>query len=187
MQMYYFTWPERLPAPESGITVLVPLRDFMERLEEAREQAVVPYVSNMPRGQEEAWLEEHFERICEVLREGPGVYVGTLSWIRPFRESGVRVWGDYGLNVYNSRTRQALCCLGVEDCAESLEGMEPEEAGSMPLMTLQHIPEGAYLATKGRPRLRLVRRKGSDQCLVVPADPKEKKTYRGGIRRIYKG
>ncbi len=84
------------------------------------------------------------------------------------------MYGDYGLNAYNSSAVRALKELGMEDIAPGLEFAE-KSWGAYPLMTLEHRPDGIFMekgghggAVAGGGRLRIFSRSCSDQTLMIP-------------------
>lgn len=178
MEYYFYTW-ERflqsrnvLPSHDLPVVCVVPLVEYFRRFGEVGDGAnIVPYVSNVTRGREETVLRENFTEICEICRE-TGVYVGNPGWIRPFRSAGIPVYGDYGLNVYNSQSQAALDMLGVRFSVQSLES-DDRSNGAIPLMTLQHEPEGRYLVSERYGVLEKVERPWSDQTLLVARDADE--------------
>jgi hypothetical protein len=92
---------------EKKDVLVVPVRSFLEHRGRARfDEVVIPWVGNVTRGEESVWLEAHFDEVADACRE-TGIYVGNLSWIAPFHEAGVPVYGDYGLNVFNSQAEAA--------------------------------------------------------------------------------
>ena len=79
------------------------------------------------------------------------VLVGNLGLIGPAREAGMRVHGDFGLNVYNSGTMHALHGMGLASATVSFEATLPQirdmskplpaeliAYGRLPLMITEH-------------------------------------------------
>ena len=79
------------------------------------------------------------------------VLVGNLGLIGPAREAGMRVHGDFGLNVYNSGTMHALHGIGLASATVSFEATLPQirdmskplpaeliAYGRLPLMITEH-------------------------------------------------
>jgi putative protease len=79
------------------------------------------------------------------------VLVGNLGLIGPAREAGMRVHGDFGLNVYNSGTMHALHSMGLASATVSFEATLPQirdmskplpaeliAYGRLPLMITEH-------------------------------------------------
>ena len=79
------------------------------------------------------------------------VLVGNLGLIGPAREAGMRVHGDFGLNVYNSGTMHALHSMDLASATVSFEATLPQirdmskpipteliAYGRLPLMITEH-------------------------------------------------
>ena len=164
-------WKEQFQKREhAGVPVVhvIPVRWFMEHYEEitSMDVQVIPYVSCVTRGMEGEYIEEHFEEIVQRCRD-IGVYVGSLGWISIFRSAGVPVFGDYGLNVYNTQTEAALQMLGVRHIIPSLETCN-DSNGAWPLMVMEHRLEGDRLVQSKWGKIRILHRDGSSQTLLVP-------------------
>lgn len=185
LELYYLDWEtfsrggrEHVTAARSryGIPVrcLVPLVEFhRHRGEIAGDITVIPYISNVSRGRENEYIEEHLDSILELTGK-TGVYIGSIGWLQVFQNAGVTVHGDYGLNAYNSSAVRAFGELGMTDVAPSLESAE-KSWGAYPLMTLEHRPGGAFLEKRsygrtatGGERVRVFSRGFSDQTLIIP-------------------
>ena len=66
-----------------------------------------------------------------------GIAVGNPGWIDEFRERGVKVWGDYGLNVLNRQSEKAFEEMGVTVAAFSHDA-DWFYSGDIPLMITEH-------------------------------------------------
>jgi len=174
VELYYYTWEaykehfvpdyaEHLDVPKVSV---IPVTEFEVHYDELGDELVIPYISNVSRGREDRFLEEHFDSIAAHCMDR-GIYAGGLSWIHPFRAAGVDVFADYGLNVLNRQTAAALDAIGVRRCADSLEAAT-EEQGAYPLMTMQHEPAGDHLSARGKGGIVLLHRDFSDQTLLIP-------------------
>jgi putative protease len=168
---------------------VIPAVDFHRHHDELLKGTfVTPYISNMPRGSEDRYIEEHFDEIVELCQD-TGIYVGNLSWIQPFRAAGVHVYGDYGLNIFNEQAQAAMDALGVRRCIDCLETAD-DYSGQYPLMTMAHELIGAYILNKGKPHLSVVRPDFSDQTFLVPERKSyvdHKDTLTKDVMRIYLG
>lgn len=115
---------------------------------------VIPYLPLITIGQHDALIEKNFTKILSAV-QGTGIAVGNLGWVRRFAEAGVKVYGDYGLNVYNSADFVRAKELGLSGAVLSHEfdgilpsihtgGLELEVAvsGPVPLMVSAHCPIG---------------------------------------------
>lgn len=185
LELYYLDWEtfsrdgrEHVTAAGNkyGIPVrcLVPLVEFYRNHgETAGDITVIPYISNVSRGRENEYIEEHLDGILELTGK-TGVYIGSIGWLRVFRSAGVTVYGDYGLNTYNSSAVMAFEELGMAGVAPSLESAA-KSCGAYPLMTLEHRPDGIFMekgghgrAIAGGERVRVFPRGFSDQTLIIP-------------------
>ena len=178
LEMYFFTWesfrdwrmPEELRRLEAETAALIPLAEFASHREELpADRNVIPYITNISRGKEDAFIEANFDLLCTYLRD-TGLYIGNLSWIQRFSEAGVPVYGDYGLNVCNFAAAAAYETLGAVYCAESLETTGAEQPGSIPLMITQHRLEGDALIDRKRQKISLLKRAFSDQTILLSAE-----------------
>ena len=97
---------------------------------------VIPYVLNVSKGVLDRYIEDNFETIVSKVKR-TGVLLGNLGWIMPFQEAGVKVYGDYGLNIYNRQSRMLFEEMGVEIMAYSHEA-EMFFWGNIPLMITEH-------------------------------------------------
>lgn len=107
----------------------------------------LPYIYNVSKGRLDKYIEENFDDIVEACRD-TGIAVGNLSWIMPFVNAGIKVYGDYGLNITNSAAEQAMEKLGVKESMWSLELCDAAD-GDFPLMITEHIIGGGAKATSG--------------------------------------
>ena len=78
------------------------------------------------------FIEMHFDEIAEACRES-GILCGNAGWIARFRDAGVKVYGDYGLNVFNRQAALAYEEYGAEIYMPSHETGVSDERG-IPLM-----------------------------------------------------
>lgn len=174
LEFYFYDWesfvsyqmPEELRKLNINKAALVPLVEYEEHFDEIEAgRTIIPYVTSIGKGRENAYIEEHFESIVSHVKD-TGVYVGNLSWIAPFRCAGVPVYGDSGLNVYNKYSESAYGMLGVKFCAKSLEA-DDEQLGAFPLMISEHEPEGDLLIDRKKEKLSLLKRTFSDQIILT--------------------
>lgn len=97
---------------------------------------VIPYVLNVSKGELDSYIEDNFESVVSKVK-GIGILLGNPGWIMRFQEAGVKVYGDYGLNVYNRQSQLLFEELGVEILAYSHEA-EMFFSGNIPLMVTEH-------------------------------------------------
>ena len=137
----------------------VPLEDFMKDPDRYRDsdENYIPYILNISRGRLDAYIREYFDGIVSEVKD-TGILIGNLGWIRQFLDAGVRVFGDYGLNVYNEQARKAFEDIGVELYMPSHElGLADERR--IPLMITEHAVRAEYLTD----------RKGEDHMIRTAA------------------
>ena len=126
----------------------VPLEDFMKDPGRYRDsdENYIPYILNISKGRLDAYIRENFDGIVSEVKD-TGILIGNLGWIRQFLDAGVRVFGDYGLNVYNEQARKAFEDIGVELYMPSHElGLADER--KIPLMITEHAVRAEYLTDR---------------------------------------
>ena len=129
-----------------------------EAVEQARAKGV-PVAVTLPRilwDNEKPQLKKDLET---VRAQGvTDALVGTLGLIRPVRDAGMNLRGDFGLGVYNSQTLKELKRLGFRSATASFEARLPQIRdlskaldlelivyGRLPLMITENcIIEGRY-------------------------------------------
>lgn len=125
---------------------------------------LVPVIPNITRGWHDQNIRKNFDKILK-LASISGIAIGNIGWISPFVSSGINVYGDFGLNVYNSMDFLQAKQLGLKEAVISHEvsneeiskmdfhGIEPEVVidGRVPLMISEHCFIGDFDAcTKSR-------------------------------------
>lgn len=150
---------------DGDIRGVIPLRAYMDRWSpDGRE--VVPYISNVTKGEEDRFLEERFDEIADILKDrNTPIYVGNLGWLKRFATAGVRVWGDYGLNIYNGRSAMAYKNEGMDGFRASLE---MEEGGSYPLMTVEKGFKAETLEDRKGVKYRILRSEENGKSVLIP-------------------
>ncbi|HML37680.1 MAG TPA: U32 family peptidase [Bacillota bacterium] len=117
---------------------------------------IVPVIPNITKGWHDLNIRKNFDEIAALAQSG--IAVGNLGWIGPFASAGVKVIGDYGLNLFNSMDFLLARELGVSEAVISHEaaaedilemdfhGVVPEVAlqGRIPLMTSVHCLLGDF-------------------------------------------
>ena len=76
-----------------------------------------------------------------------GILIGNPGWIERFRDAGISVLGDYGLNIYNSQAKKAYEELGAEIYLISHEAGASDKRG-IPLMITEHKVDAASLTDR---------------------------------------
>ena len=156
-------WQRRVN--ESGIRP-VALENYMAEAAAGKEHVpgAVPYIMNVSKGALDRYIEEHFDEIADACRDS-GILIGNPGWIERFRQAGIRVYGDYGLNVYNEQARLAFEELGIELYMPSHETGVSDERG-IPLMITEHpVAEEKLIDRKGGTH-RIVRAPSGDKTLI---------------------
>ncbi|MBR0127394.1 MAG: U32 family peptidase [Firmicutes bacterium] len=168
---------DRVAGGKLGRTRLVPLELFMKG---DREDAI-PYILNVSKGNLDRYIEEHFEDICRQVKDC-GIATGNLGWIRRFQSAGVKVYGDYGLNVMNRQAAEAFAEAGVQMIAWSDEMSEdgrhvmassagqlerqPKILERIPLMITEHPLETEILTDRKNEQHKVVQWYSKDKYLI---------------------
>ena len=118
----------------------------------------IPYILNVSKGELDKYIEDNFDRIADAARES-GILVGNLGWIKAFQDAGVKVYGDYGLNIFNEQAAKAYEELGVEIYAPSHETGIADSRG-LPLMITEHPVQSEFL----------IDRKGAKHAVIKHGD-----------------
>ena len=119
------------------------------------DQRVVPVIPNITKGWHDQNIRKNFDKIVAESAQ-KGIAVGNIGWIEPFVEAGVNVFGDYGLNLFNSMDFLLAEKLGIKEAVISHEtdladilkmnfhGVIPEVVlqGKIPVMTSEHCTVG---------------------------------------------
>lgn len=142
----------------------VSIEEFMRMQEDAGGNALLPYIINVSRGSLDNYIEENFDAIADAVRE-TGILIGNLGWIRRFLDAGVKVYGDYGLNVFNEQARKALEDIGVELYMPSHETGVSDERG-IPLMVTEHPVQAEYLTDRKGEDHRVMTAPSGDKTLI---------------------
>ena len=136
---------------------VIPLERFMR--EERSRRDAVPYILNVSKGNLDRYIEDNFDEIADAVKDC-GIACGNLGWIKAFQSRGIKVYGDYGLNVFNEQAAKAFAEAGVEVIAGSdelsMDGMhvdggllrEPEIMRRVPLMITEHPLKMKYLTDR---------------------------------------
>ena len=126
---------------------LVPLEEFMKDPEAGK----LPYILNVSRGAIDEYIEKNFDEIVNAAKS-TGIAIGNLGWVKQFLDAGVTVYGDYGLNAYNSECIKAYEDIGIKmirmshETADSAKaGIDSRFGGRIPLMITEHPLGTDYL------------------------------------------
>lgn len=129
----------------------VPLEDFMAGA------AGTPFILNVSKGRLDDFIENNFDKIVTKVKD-TGILIGNLGWIKQFRDAGVKVYGDYGLNMFNKQAEIAYGEMGVTMYAPSQETGVYDSRG-LALMITEHPIESSYI----------VDRKGASHTVIQAA------------------
>ncbi len=154
-------WQRRVNG--SGIRP-VPLEKFMETGGKGFRAGTVPYIMNVSKGSLDRFIDMHFDEIAEACRDC-GILCGSAGWIIRFRDTGVRVYGDYGLNVFNRQAALAYGELGAEIYMPSHETGVSDERG-IPLMISEHSVNEKKLTDRKGGSHRIVKAPSGDKTLI---------------------
>jgi putative protease len=108
----------------------------------------IPYILNVSRGELDRYIRERFDEIVAAAK-GRGILIGNLGWIERFRDAGVKVFGDYGLNVYNYQAKKAYEELGAELYMTSHETGASDSRGIQLMITEHKIDAETLTDRKG--------------------------------------
>ena len=150
-----------VPAAEevtSRIGKPVPLEKFMNGAEG------IPAVFPVSKGLLDEYIGAHFDEIVEKARD-TGILVGNPGWIRRFQEAGVKVYGGFGLNVYNEAARLAFEEMGIEVIERSCEAGTPL-GGRIPLMITEHPVQSKTLTDRKGQVHEISRSPSGDKTIV---------------------
>ena len=123
---------------------LIPLQEFISHPE--NRDGAIPYIQNVSKGNLDKYIEENFGEIVKAVKQ-TGILIGNLGWIKEFQDAGIKVYGDYGLNVYNNQAEELFADLGVEIYQYSHETGVEDERG-LPLMITEHPIGSEYLVDR---------------------------------------
>lgn len=118
----------------------------------------IPYILNVSKGELDSYIEKNWGKIVSITKTS-GILVGNLGWIKELQDAGVKIYGDYGLNVFNQQAVKAYEELGVEIYAPSHETGISDSRG-LPLMITEHPINSEYL----------IDRKGAKHKVVAQKD-----------------
>ena len=144
----------------------VPLEGFMKAADEGRDlpEGALPYILNVSKGRLDDLIRSRFDDIADACRN-TGILIGNAGWIESFIDAGVKVYGDYGLNVYNHQAELAYEELGAELYLPSHETGICDERG-IPLMVTEHPVRSSVLTDRKGEAHRIVTSPSGDKTLI---------------------
>lgn len=157
---FYLFHPDQFAAKDvaDGDRVYLPYHLIPQSWKENRLQiphtplVCIPVIPNTTKGWHDEYIRLHFEELL-LLARWQGIMIGQWSWVAPFASAGVNVYGDYGLNLYNSQDFLLAHQWGIQEAVVSDE-LKPEEiekinfhgvipevtiGGQVPLMVSEHL------------------------------------------------
>lgn len=133
---------------------------------------IIPYVLNVSKGALDRYIEENFEDIVSRVSKS-GIMLGNPGWIKQFQQAGVKVYGDYGLNVYNRQSQLLLEEMGVEVKGFSHEA-EKFFSGNIPLMITEHPVTSQTMEDRKGEKYTILRWHSGDKYLIFQNSAKNK-------------
>ncbi len=161
-----------LPPNRRNKASYIPIFDFMKLSEEERlkegsgTNSLMPYIYNISKGRLDEYLEEHFDDIVNACKT-TGIAIGNLGWIKEFLRAGIKVYGDYGLNICNHISEQTFTNIGVSDPNWSLELIQGRDAGDIPLMVTEHTIQTKTLVDEAGKEYPVIRTGLGDKSIVL--------------------
>ena len=150
---------------EGDLPVPVPLESFMSKHAAGRtEKGEIPYILNISKGKLDEYIRRDFEHIVSAVKE-TGILIGNPGWIKRFADAGVKVLGDYGINVYNNQAKKAYEELGVQIYTLSHETGISDQRG-IPLMVTEHKMHTDRITDRKGAAHRVVRSESGDKTLI---------------------
>ncbi|HVI40442.1 MAG TPA: U32 family peptidase, partial [Anaerovoracaceae bacterium] len=145
--LYYYQVKEEEHFDPSIKRIYVPYDAILSGFYQDNDR-VVPVIPNVTEGWHDQNIRKNFDKIVAASSQ-KGIAVGNLGWIEPFVTAGVNVFGDYGLNLYNSMDFLLAGELGIKEAVIAHEadpddilemdfhGVVPEVVlrGKIPVMT----------------------------------------------------
>lgn len=143
----------------------LPMQELQDKVMEKGYQDWIPYISNVSLGRENDIIENKLAEAVEIAKY-QGIYLGNLEWQEIFSASGCKLYGDFGLNCYNSKTRKLLRDIGFLHVEPSSETYD-EKNGAYPLMTAEHQIAANVLIDRKNVEMRIINRDFSEQMILT--------------------
>lgn len=179
IEVYFYTWKDFLAS--TGATdnyskiATLPLADVllndlpMQSVQDAVKgkgyQDWIPYISNVSLGREDDIIEENLKKAVEIAKV-KGLYLGNLEWQEVFRTAGCKLYGDFGLNCFNAKTKALLENVGFSKVQPSSETYD-QRNGAYPLMTAEHKIDADVLIDRKNIEMRIINRPFSNQMVLT--------------------
>ena len=179
IEVYFYTWKDFLastgPTDNYSKVATLPLADVL--LNDLPMQSVqdtvkgkgyqdwIPYISNVSLGREDDIIEENLKKAVEIAKV-KGLYLGNLEWQEVFSTAGCKLYGDFGLNCFNSKTLKLFRHIGFVHVEPSSETYG-ENNGAYPLMTAEHQIDADVLIDRKNVEMRIINRPFSNQMVLT--------------------
>ena len=141
------------------------MQELQDKVMEKGYQDWIPYISNVSLGRENDIIENKLAEAVEIAKY-QGIYLGNLEWQEIFSASGCKLYGDFGLNCYNSKTRKLLRDIGFLHVEPSSETYD-EKNGAYPLMTAEHQIAANVLIDRKNVEMRIITGDFSEQMILT--------------------
>lgn len=143
----------------------LPMQKVQDAVMEKGYQDWIPYISNVSLGRENDIIEDKLTEAVEIAKN-KGIYLGNLEWQEVFRDSECKLYGDFGLNCFNLKTRELLQSIGFVRIEPSSETYD-EKNGAYPLMTAEHKIDANVLIDRKNVEMRIINRDFSEQMILT--------------------
>lgn len=179
IEVYFYSWNDFdasiEPPGKNSIIAILPLADILLSKFSTQEvqNAVtekgydnwIPYISNISLGLEDDIVKENVTKAIEIARK-KGLYLGTLEWHNVFSAAGCKLYGDFGLNCFNAKTKALLENIGFSKVQPSSETYD-QRNGAYPLMTAEHQIDADVLIDRKNVEMRIINRPFSNQMVLT--------------------
>ncbi|GEM_PF-1843068 len=149
---------------------------FIQTIKEQYKIKVIPYLPNVTKGAYDSYIVINFDKIISICRD-TGISIGNLGWISEFQKSGVQVYGDYGLNIYN---REAFSwCRDIKmidyisshevynDRAARAQEIDCDFVGAVPLMISEHFFSNKEFLDRKNKRFIFIKNSFENKSIIV--------------------
>ena len=137
------------------------LEEFMKE----GDKESIPYILNVSKGNLDNYIRDNYDEIVSAVKE-TGIIIGNLGWIEQFINAGVKVFADYGLNVFNEQAKKAAEELGATLYMPSHETGVCDERG-IPLMITEHPIDSETLTDRKGEQHEIIVTPSGDKTLII--------------------
>lgn len=141
---------------------------------QSKELVLIPYVPPITKGNMDNWLRENIKDVLENSSFDM-MAISNLGWIKEIKEFAplLKLYADYGLNIYNDESLKFFSNIGFEKVYPSLELADSEKSsfkalGRLPLMITEHIFESETLIDRKNKKYRFEKLPLEDKMIIVP-------------------